>query len=49
MVKAKENAELVSTAGVLVSAIDWYRHLGLVINHHLTWTDYLHAVYFFIR
>ena len=35
------NGDRISMAGVLIPAVDSHRHLGLIINTHLTWTNIL--------
>ena len=32
-------------AGVLIPAVDSHRHLGLIINEYLTWTNHIDSVY----
>ena len=39
------NGDRISMAGVLIPAVDSHRHLGLVINAHLTWTNNIDSVY----
>ena len=39
------NEDRISMAGVLIPAVDSHRHLGLIINTHLTWTNHIDSVY----
>ena len=44
-VSPESNGDRISMAGVFIPAVDNYRHLGLIINEHLTWTNHIDSVY----